>query len=1336
MLPARVMLEEIHASLPAPLGDHNTYCLGSIGGHNVAIACLPKGTMGTNAAASAAARMSTTFPSIRFGLLVGVGGGVPSRDHDIRLGDVVVSVPEGQHGGVIQWDFGKTVRGAKFERIGLLNKPPTVLTTALSKLSIDHELEGSRCSEFISDMLRRYPKLSSKYGPRDMSTDVLYQSHYDHAGELDTCIACDQSKIVRREPREEGVVVHYGLIASGNQVMKHGLTRDEISRSLGGALCFEMEAAGIMNDFPCIIIRGICDYSDSHKNKAWQEYAAATAAAFAKELLHTIPTSQVTTIQTVEEVLSGIKDTITDAVKRIHDEGDARVARREEDKLMQSLSKSSANYKDQISTERVPDRVTGTCQWFLRNRNYLSWLENKRSSLLWVSADPGCGKSVLAASLLRHELAKTQTRTTCYFFFKDDDIERRSAANAVSAILHQLFSQKKSLREYAMAEYTDKGSKLVEQVGLLWEILTRAASDQGAGEIVCVLDALDECEESQRIRIINLLKDYYSDPNHSARLKFLVTSRPYFDIERGFKRLTNDFPTIRLSAEEETAAISREIDLVIKYRVDDIKTEMDLPESVAATLETSLLKMAHRTYLYLKLIFDFIRNRFDATTEKRMRGIIEQIPETVDQAYEDILNRSKDPAEAKRLLHIVVAAVRPLTLKEMSLALAIGGTTPPPKSYQDLDLEVEHLFKTRIRNTCGLFVNIVDSKIYLLHQTAKEFLVRVGAEDKTFGNWKHCLIPRDSNLMLAKICLSYLMFNAFEKDPPKLPDIYELLFKNDDESDEEEEEDRLYEEARRHGEVAERPETEKDRKQRELSDAYEAAVKEYQEKHAFLDYAANSWAHHVKDTDDAVISEMSLSILEKGSKRMMTWTHMHTDGEGRFGDGVIPALLSPLGVAVAFRLPKLVGHLISNGYDLNERDGLEMTPLSWAAQLVVPDGDDEPGEDLDDDEAEDYDEFGRLKLSPRTKSPPGSWDILCQLLAEAARKAARRRPKELMLEPEYNNGETRPAYIVGEAKGASERAGPLGMFGVNIRQTPGDPTREPRPNKTAILTLLQKVTGIEFETLQKRDGVHLEAQACFEIIVGCITDILSAKTNDGVDTPAVAAIMVGLGPRVGEILESEIDLNSRVFSSQVSKEEFMEDAVHLLVEVGEKVFHEAIGILAVQAVESRLEVAAAVGRQLIGALIFGFLGMDGEPSDYRALDPLDWLYYASVRYRYSAIFQILLVNGPEANGVFNKLAPKPKYGNRLLAISISMADILTTKVLLEEGADADSVINQFKVHGAMHGVPVIFMAVILGDVEMVKLLIQNGAKLSIFEDWRQAAVADNCYDFRAWDNLW
>src|SRR5467141_5086548 len=129
MAAAKSMLDEIHPNLPTSSNDQNTYILGTIDAHNVVIACLPSGVYGTTSAAIVANQMRFTFPAIRFGLMVGIGGGVPTKEADIRLGDVVVSKPTGEFGGVVQYDCGKTIEGGRFKRTSILNKPPQVLLT-------------------------------------------------------------------------------------------------------------------------------------------------------------------------------------------------------------------------------------------------------------------------------------------------------------------------------------------------------------------------------------------------------------------------------------------------------------------------------------------------------------------------------------------------------------------------------------------------------------------------------------------------------------------------------------------------------------------------------------------------------------------------------------------------------------------------------------------------------------------------------------------------------------------------------------------------------------------------------------------------------------------------------------------------------------------------------------------------------------------------------------------------------------------------------------------------------------------------------------------------------
>jgi nucleoside phosphorylase len=287
---SKAMLDKIHPQLPQSTGDDNAYTLGEISGHNIVMTCLPSGVYGIVSAATVAAHMRITFPSIRFGLMVGVGGGVPSSKNDIRLGDVVVSKPTGDLGtGVVHFDYGKTVTGGVFKQTGMMNQPPQVLLNAITRLRADEILGNDQgIATLMSNLLDTNAGMKSSFSRPANEQDRLFNPAYDHPRGEDTCIKCDKRQLIHRDSRtSDEPIIHYGLIASGNQVMKHGMTRDRLAKEYG-MLCFEMEAAGLMNQMPCLVIRGICDYSDSHKNKLWQGYAALTAAAYAKRLLSVV----------------------------------------------------------------------------------------------------------------------------------------------------------------------------------------------------------------------------------------------------------------------------------------------------------------------------------------------------------------------------------------------------------------------------------------------------------------------------------------------------------------------------------------------------------------------------------------------------------------------------------------------------------------------------------------------------------------------------------------------------------------------------------------------------------------------------------------------------------------------------------------------------------------------------------------------------------------------------------------------------------------------------------------------------------------------------------------
>lgn len=349
LVAAAAMLDEEHRLLPAAdPQDANSYLLGKIGDHNVVIACLPAETTGKVLAATVAKDMLRSFPAVRFGLMVGVGGGAPyygpqvnpdqecgdeavnieddSEDEaedvrDIRLGDVVVSLHTKSTEAVVQYDFGKSWQEKEFVHTGgKLNKPPPKVLSAVSILQQQHKRRGNEILGLLQAMVSENPAMAKEFQYPGLKRDRLFKSDIVHVEGKRSCKACcgpNNANLVKRPGRPTvAPEIHYGSIGSADQVMKDAVLRDKWAEK-ENIICFEMEAAGtppaesvglpslisnigLMDSFPCLVIRGICDYADSHKTKIWQPYAAATAAAYAKELLHVIPGQDVIRLRMLE----------------------------------------------------------------------------------------------------------------------------------------------------------------------------------------------------------------------------------------------------------------------------------------------------------------------------------------------------------------------------------------------------------------------------------------------------------------------------------------------------------------------------------------------------------------------------------------------------------------------------------------------------------------------------------------------------------------------------------------------------------------------------------------------------------------------------------------------------------------------------------------------------------------------------------------------------------------------------------------------------------------------------------------------------------------------------
>ena len=495
--------------------------------------------------------------------------------------------------------------------------------------------------------------------------------------------------------------------------------------------------------------------------------------------------------------------------------------------------KFSSTYTEDMDFNRK--RVAGTCEWFLEDARFRSWRDAKISRLLWVSAGPGCGKSVLSKSLVDERLVSTSVMasTVCYFFFKHGQVGRQTAANALTAILHQLFAQnlETDLVKYALPRFKIHGKSLCGMFGELWKILTDTVKDPASGEVICVIDALDECEKKDRQSLMDTLVHFYKDMDLTnkadVRLKFLVTSRSYDDIENDFYPLSNVINFVRFDGDDKSDQINREINLVIDHDVPLIAHKLE-PEDQQA-VATHLKTMENRTYLWLYLISDVIKQKTSSHgTKRKIKALIDELPDSVNAAYEEILSRSSDRELAKKLLEIIVASKRPLTVSEINVALGLA-TEEGCTSYTDLDLEPDSSFKTSLKNVCGLFVAVHDSKVYLIHQTAREFLLsQPGKAKKTSADWQYSLDLYEANFTLAQICVTLLAFDEFQATMPG----------------------RVFHWWKRKREFPE--------------------VKRYK----FLSYSASQWVEHyrlIQDHSQVGLIERVLELCDTQSARFRTW---------------------------------------------------------------------------------------------------------------------------------------------------------------------------------------------------------------------------------------------------------------------------------------------------------------------------------------------------------------------------------------------------------------------------------------------------------------------------------
>ncbi|KAF5603864.1 G beta WD-40 repeats containing protein [Fusarium pseudocircinatum] len=751
MAAARGMLDLIHPDLfHQDPDDHNSYILGEINGHKIVIACLPAGNYGTNSAATVAKDLLRTFKSIRFGLMVGIGGGAPSAQHDIRLGDVVTSQPSGTLAGVVQHDRGKILPQGGFERTGSHNAPSQSLLSALARLQATHMTEESKVPKFLSQLSAKTPKrMKGKFTYPGTLHDRLYPAGYDHVKpESTTCAECDESRVITREDRgDTDPYFHYGIIASGNQVIKDGKTRERLSQEYG-ALCFEMEAAGLY-DFPCLVIRGICDYADSHKNKMWQEYAAATAAAFAKELLLFVRPNQVLQEnKLVSELVSVAKDHLETSVQSLNEQ--KQIRKLLDDRPIDLHIVHNARY----DSEDV--KVGARCEPGTRAR-VLELIHNWADQdlglpLLWLIGPAGTGKSTLARSVI--DSLEVKKRLIAGYMFKRGEQDRNDTNRLFSTLAMQLADTvsffKENLRnslEGLDKDAVDKSSLESQFQKLLWDPLeSLELTEVITLPRIIIIDALDECERPESlIRLLRLVSKLST--SSTIHLRILITSRYAPEIVEAFEPLLQNKTVHTLELHREFSSdTTLDIRNFLEARFADIKYKRRVQKDPWPTTEdldrlVELSTTPEPLFIYAATLCRFVSDKSRGPIQQLIMWLEQESKSQLHQIYSPILDQAFsgfDEEEFRhklRFLGTIVLLARPLSAKSLTLLLRTD--------LDDISWWVPRLYA----------VLHVPSELYqpiqLLHKSFSDFLT----SDEDSGCNKYRINRAELHASLAEACI-------------------------------------------------------------------------------------------------------------------------------------------------------------------------------------------------------------------------------------------------------------------------------------------------------------------------------------------------------------------------------------------------------------------------------------------------------------------------------------------------------------------------------------------------------------------------------------------------------
>lgn len=551
-------------------------------------------------------------------------------------------------------------------------------------------------------------------------------------------------------------------------------------------------------------------------------------------------------------------------------------SRQDEDNCLRLLTLGNPEDDDAFVRAR---RQEGTCHWITNHHEYSSWRNYQGPGLLWISGNPGCGKSVLSRFLIDQISSEAEHETLAFFYFDDKTHNRKTAIDMIRVLLTQILQQMPAAFRHILQDYKQQPESLTSSFRLLWRVFRQITLDHNLGKLVLVIDGLDECEPDSRklfLRaLVELLTPLRSQQGHgrvgyaySESLRVAITSRIIDDITH----LLKEYPCIHI----RPAETKDDIDAFISHSVGELAVTRGYPQDLKYDIEQLLKNNADGMFLWVRIVLNHLDNRTVRYNEEAIRRRLSELPvglyETYDRILQDIASIHVE--YARLIFKWLVLAEYPLTLDQLNMAL---WTRVTDRTISEVEHRTAFCAQSELILICGAFIHVEDDTVKLIHQSAKEFLlVHTDATHSALSTY--FIDPPRDHATLAEICLTFLSFTDFED-----------CFYGDE-------------------------------------------LHKYIQQYPFLQYAGENWYVHCRYSGADALSPLLLDkFLQSSMAKYVYWPTPN----GVLNDDMRDCISSssPLHLASLLGHPRVIERMIQRTEDIKAKNSEGATPLRFAMEI-------------------------------------------------------------------------------------------------------------------------------------------------------------------------------------------------------------------------------------------------------------------------------------------------------------------------------------------------------------------------------------------------------------------